>query len=282
MDPAGTDALTLSGCTLTASGPDGGYGAAPPSRHRLLRRRRATACGTSPTSRCTTTGSSTRGRPARLRPAAGQRPRPHVRRRPDRPAVARASADPAPASSPTSVSRALAVATAYDMLVKGELGRGDADLRAWRARDRAPGRRRRAVPAGWRAGSPADFTPVDLIDGQRQPGRRRGGRTRQGAGARQGCPLELAANAVTTEHFAQVDEAAADDLGLAWRIAATRAARGDYDEDAVERLLERDPDPDAPSAPWPCVRPARSRRPRRRPGTRCTSSSPCRPAGHAG
>ena len=61
-----------------------------------------------------------------------------------------------------------------------------------------------------------------------------------------GALQELANNAVTAEHFAQVDEAAADDLGLAWRIATTRAARGEYDEDAVERLLERDPDPDAP------------------------------------
>ena len=32
-----------------------------------------------------------------------------------------------------------------------------------------------------------------------------------------GALLELANNAVTAEHFAQVDEAAADDLGLAWR-----------------------------------------------------------------
>ena len=60
-----------------------------------------------------------------------------------------------------------------------------------------------------------------------------------------GALLELANNAVTADHFAQVDEAAADDLGLAWRVATTRAARGEYDEDAVERLLERDPDPDA-------------------------------------
>ena len=61
----------------------------------------------------------------------------------------------------------------------------------------------------------------------------------------QGALFSLAANATTAEHFAQVDEAAADDLGLAWRVAGTRAARGDYDEAVVERLLERDPDPDA-------------------------------------
>jgi aminopeptidase N len=61
-----------------------------------------------------------------------------------------------------------------------------------------------------------------------------------------GALLELATNAVTPEHFARVDDAASSDFGLAWRVAATRAAQGDYDEAAVESLLERDPDPDAP------------------------------------
>ena len=44
-----------------------------------------------------------------------------------------------------------------------------------------------------------------------------------------------------------LEEAAAQatDLDLAWRIAVRRAELGDYDEDAVARLLEADPDPDA-------------------------------------
>ena len=54
---------------------------------------------------------------------------------------------------PDVVSRALAVTTAFDMLVKGELGADDdADLRPGRARDRTPGRRGRAVPPAGRAG----------------------------------------------------------------------------------------------------------------------------------
>jgi aminopeptidase N len=43
-------------------------------------------------------------------------------------------------------------------------------------------------------------------------------------------------------------QAAADDatdLDLVWRMAVRRAELGDYDEDAVRRLLESDPDPDA-------------------------------------
>ncbi len=34
-------------------------------------------------------------------------------------------------------------------------------------------------------------------------------------------------------------------MDLAWRVATRRAALGRYDEDAVEALLARDPDPDA-------------------------------------
>ena len=68
--------------------------AAPaPPRHRLLRRH-----GRWSSARRRRAGAHQRthheGRAAGLRPAAGQRPRPHVRRRPDRPAVARPDARP--------------------------------------------------------------------------------------------------------------------------------------------------------------------------------------------
>jgi len=55
----------------------------------------------------------------------------------------------------------------------------------------------------------------------------------------------LAASASTDEHLARLDKAAAEDVDLAWRVATRRAALGTYDEDAVEALLQRDPDPDA-------------------------------------
>ena len=50
-----------------------------------------------------------------------------------------------------------------------------------------------------------------------------------------------------TAHWRVLDEAAAaaDDNDLAWRIATRRAELGDYDADAVQRLLDSDPDPDA-------------------------------------
>ncbi len=55
----------------------------------------------------------------------------------------------------------------------------------------------------------------------------------------------LAGAASSDEHLALLDAAAEADIDLAWRVATRRAALGRYDEDAVEALLERDPDPDA-------------------------------------
>jgi aminopeptidase N len=55
----------------------------------------------------------------------------------------------------------------------------------------------------------------------------------------------LAAAASSEQHLARLDEAAASDVDLAWRVATRRAALGQYDDAAVEALLARDPDPDA-------------------------------------
>ncbi|MCY4725890.1 aminopeptidase N [Nocardioides sp. STR2] len=65
--------------------------------------------------------------------------------------------------------------------------------------------------------------------------------------ARQAALRTLAASASADEHWAVLQAAAdeATDLDLAWRMAVRRAELGDYDEDAVRRLLESDPDPDA-------------------------------------
>jgi aminopeptidase N len=55
----------------------------------------------------------------------------------------------------------------------------------------------------------------------------------------------LAASASSDQHLARLDEAAAADIDLAWRVATRRSAIGRYDEASVEALLQRDPDPDA-------------------------------------
>ena len=148
---------------------------------------------------------------------------------------------------PDVVSRALAVTTAYDMLVKGELGADDmlTCVLGVLETERLAGVVEPFLQLAGRVVAHR-FTPVDRIDAQRSRVADVAAVLAREPELAQGALLELANNAVTAEHFAQVDEAAADDLGLAWRVAATRAARGEYDEDAVARLLERDPDPDAP------------------------------------
>ncbi len=57
----------------------------------------------------------------------------------------------------------------------------------------------------------------------------------------------LAGSASTEAHWRVLEaaSAASADNDLAWRIAVRRAQLGDYDADAVQRLLDSDPDPDA-------------------------------------
>ncbi len=146
---------------------------------------------------------------------------------------------------PDPVSRALAVTTAHDMLVKGELGSDEAltCVLGVLETEKVPGV---AEPFLRLAGVIARrFTPLDRIDGQRSRVADRAAVLAQRPDLRQGALVSLAANATTPEHFEILDDAAADDLGLAWRVAATRAAKGDFDEERIARLLERDPDPDA-------------------------------------
>jgi aminopeptidase N len=55
----------------------------------------------------------------------------------------------------------------------------------------------------------------------------------------------LAATASTDAHIAAVREAAAEDLELAWTLLVRLASQDRLDEPEIERLLARDPDPDA-------------------------------------
>ena len=65
---------------------------------------------------------------------------------------------------------------------------------------------------------------------------------------RQPALRSLAAHATTDEHWAALDEAAGatHDSDLAWRMATRRAELGQRDDDGLARLLDSDPDPDAP------------------------------------
>ena len=83
----------------------------------------------------------------------------------------------------------------------------------------------------------------------------------------------------TPAHDAALDEAAADDVDLAWRVAIRRAERGLHDEAAVADLLARDPDPDCAGAGrGRDGRASRRRRRRPRRGTSSSRSARSRPA----
>ena len=84
----------------------------------------------------------------------------------------------------------------------------------------------------------------------------------------------LAATATTDAHWAVLDAAVAeaDDLDLAWRATTRRAELAGYDDDAVKRLLARDPDPEAHVKRLRALAAAAGgARPRSRSGRRCSS-----------
>jgi aminopeptidase N len=243
LDSAGTDTLVLAGDTMTASGPDG----LAPRSHRL-----DIGCYADTGDRLRhvadvavhTTGAATRVQLpdcdlrlvndhdltfAAVR--SDQRSLELMLRR--------------AGQLPDALSRALSVGTAYDMLVKGELGAEETltCVLGVLENERLAG----VVEPFLRLASKVarSFTPVDQVEAARSRIADVAGLLAQEPELAKGALLELAGNADTAEHFARVDEAAADDLGVAWRVARRRAERGEYDAAEVEALVERDPDPEA-------------------------------------
>ena len=146
---------------------------------------------------------------------------------------------------PDPLSRALAVSTAWDMLLKGELSSDElltCVLGVLRT-ERSAGvvepflAMARAAAEQW---SPTVAVPNQLA------------RVAEVAATLAADPEHrapalrtLAACATGEADFAVLEAAATTDVDLAWRVLARRAALGDHDPAAVEALLERDPDPDA-------------------------------------
>ena len=151
---------------------------------------------------------------------------------------------------PDPVNRALAVATAWDMLFKGELSTGDFldCVLTVLATESSPGVVQPFFELALKASE--QWSPAVLVP-------RRLARLAEVAAARSDEPEHrtpalqtLAWSATSPEHFALLDAAAADDVDLAWRVQVRRASLGRYDESAVEELLARDPDPDAHLRAW--------------------------------
>ncbi len=146
---------------------------------------------------------------------------------------------------PTPIARAVALATAQDMVFKGELAVTDyvaLGLRVLGA-ERSPaivepalGLLRVAIEQ-WAPSEqvePLKLALADVLTGLVDVPDLRA----QSLNA-------LAASASTAAHFAILDEAADDNVDLAWRVLARLAELGTYDEAAVEALGDRDPDPES-------------------------------------
>jgi aminopeptidase N len=146
---------------------------------------------------------------------------------------------------PEPESRALAVTTAWDMLLKGELSTDEllTCVLGVLGTERSPGVVEPFLSLAQRAAeqwSPLPAVPSALA------------RLADVAAALADDPEHrtpalrtLAASASEPGHFSLLDAAAEDNTDLAWRTLVRRAALGHFDEAAVESLLERDPDPDA-------------------------------------
>ena len=146
---------------------------------------------------------------------------------------------------PDPLSRALGVSTAWDMLVKGELAADDllTCVLDVLASERSPAVVEPFLGLAHRAAD--QWTPVSHTHRQLSRIADTAAALAEHPDHRAAALRTLAATASEQEHFDLLEEAAARDTDLAWRVLARRSALGSYDAEAVEALEERDPDPDA-------------------------------------
>jgi aminopeptidase N len=144
---------------------------------------------------------------------------------------------------PEPVNRAMAVATAWDMLRKGELESAATMecILGVLTTETSPAVGEAFLAMGREVAE--HWSPLATIAG-------RVARVADTAAAlvdnpdlRQAALRVLAATSSTHEHEQQVE--AADDVDLSWRLLVRRAERGQQDPEQVQALLDRDPDPDA-------------------------------------
>ena len=146
---------------------------------------------------------------------------------------------------PDAISRAAVVSTGWDMLAKGELSTGeflDCVLGVLEI-ERSPGIVEPFFGLALRAAE--QWTPTALVP--RRLSRLADVAARRAAETdhRTAALRTLAASAARPEHFELLDREAQQDVDLAWLTLTRRASLGRHDPDAVQALLERDPDPEA-------------------------------------
>ncbi|MEI5675061.1 MULTISPECIES: aminopeptidase N [unclassified Nocardioides] len=146
---------------------------------------------------------------------------------------------------PDALSRAVAVGTAWDLLVRGEaaatdvagclldvLEREDSPAVVEPFLDRAFALVERWLPSAAQPEVRARLADVAA-------------RVAERPGLRGSALRTVAGTAAGDAHRALLDAAAADDTDLAWRLLARRAELGEPVDDGVAAVLERDPDPEA-------------------------------------
>ena len=242
LDRAGTDTITLSGGTLVATSTDGGA----PRPHRLnVGAYRRSEAGLERVATVEAETSAVRTPLADLPEAdlllVNDDDLTFAAVRTDE-ASLRLLLDAAPLL-PTALSRALAVTTAWDMLVKGELAPADTldcILRVLRA-ERAAGvvgpflDLALDVAERWTNPVAAPAALVRVADVAAE--------LAEHPGHRLPALQVLAASSVRDDHLALVE--GEDSTDLAWRALARRAELGQDVGDRVTALLATDPDPDA-------------------------------------
>ena len=241
LDRAGTDTITVSDDAVLVDSPDG----AAPRPHRIDIGCYATDGSLVDRVAVETSGTRTplRGLPEGTWRLANDTDLTFAAVRTDDDSLRRLLARAGDLPDPTN--RAVAVATAMDMLRKGELSGAemlDCVLGALES-EKSPAL---LEPFLVLARDVAElWSPVERIAPSLARVADRALELATDADLRLPALHVLAASASTPEHDHVLDAAAADDVDLAWRVAVRRAERGRHEPAMVEELLARDPDPDA-------------------------------------
>ena len=147
------------------------------------------------------------------------------------------------------MSRALAVSTAWDMLLKGELSTDEllTCLLGVLSTERSPGVVEPFLSMALKAAD--QWTPAVAVPTQLARLAEVAVALAEDPDHRAPALRTLAASASTAEHFALLAAAAADDNDLAWRVLVRRAALGEYDAARSSRCSSATPTPTPGSGP---------------------------------
>jgi aminopeptidase N len=146
---------------------------------------------------------------------------------------------------PSAVSRAVAVTTAWDMLVGGDLTAAEFVGCATAVAPVEPVDSLVEPFLGLAVEAADYWSPDPLRDGLRARVADVCVGLVDNSSRRQVALRALAQSAVTADHVATLRGSVGDDISLHWRVLALLAEIGEADRTEVERMVQADPDPDA-------------------------------------